>query len=79
MKIVADEPMSDITKKSGDEALAMDAREAAECLSTSSLLNFAQEQVDALPSSPEEITRKDSSSTTELSKRGCADWQRPHW
>jgi hypothetical protein len=71
--------MNDEDKITREEALGFSSREAADNLSLDSLWNFAAAQVNALPSSPEEITRRDSNSETELSRRGCAPWQRPNW
>jgi hypothetical protein len=65
--------------KSREEVLGGCAKTAAEQLSQWSLGNLASETVNTIPVTEIAITRRDSNSETEKWKRGCADWQRPHW
>jgi hypothetical protein len=62
-----------------DEALGFSSREAAENLLLDSLWNFAAAQVSTLRSSPENSSRKDSTSDTELWRRGAHPSQAPPW
>jgi hypothetical protein len=71
--------MSDEETISREEALGFASKEAAAHLTRTELWTCASQQVDVIPHSPDEITRTDSNSTTELWKRGCAPWQRSHW
>jgi hypothetical protein len=66
-------------RKEGDEVLAERAREIAADLSLAAMWNNATEQAAKVPHTKSEVTIRDSNSTTELWKRGCADWQRPYW
>jgi hypothetical protein len=62
-----------------EEVLGFSSREAAENLSLDSLWNFAAAQVNTLPSAPENSSRKDSTSDTELWQRGAHPSQAPPW
>jgi hypothetical protein len=67
--------------KDSDKFLAGFAVEEAKSLSLTAAWAIAGEIVETLPQSkpPAEIQQPDSSTTTEMWKRGAADWQRPPW
>jgi hypothetical protein len=65
--------------KSREEALGNEARAAAANLSQWSLWNNAGEQVNAMRSTPDEITRTDSTTDTELWRRRAHPSQAPPW
>jgi hypothetical protein len=71
--------MSDEDTISRVEALGFSSRTAAETLSRASLWNNAHEQVNTLRSSPDEITRTDSTTDIELWRRGAHPSQAPPW
>jgi hypothetical protein len=62
-----------------EEVLGFSSREAAENLSRAGLWMFASQQVDVIPHSPDEITRRDSNSETEKWQRLAHESQAPPW
>ena len=71
--------MSGEIKATREEVVGLAAKEAAENLSRVALWNCAAEQVSGIPSSPEESSRKDSTSEIEMWRRGAHPSQAPPW